>query len=308
MITSPSPGLLVWLDGALVPHEDAHTPLWANHYGFGVFEGVRTYRTGKRTAIFRLCDHTARLYRSAQILGLPLRDSWQPHDLAQAQVDVIRQNDLGDAYLRPFVFYDGACGLSPHIDQLTLRVAVVALPWVERATGAQAQRGIRVKTSTFIRNHPNSLLLRAKANGNYMNSILALAEAKAAGADDAILLDHDGFVTEATGANVFIVRRGELWTPPVTSALEGITRDTILRFAERLDLPVRELRFARDDLYGADEAFLTGTASEVAPIREVDGRSIGGGTSGPVTCQLAKLYAATVRGCTDEAHEWITLI
>lgn len=307
MIESPSPGLLVWLDGALVRHEDAHTALWANHYGFGVFEGVRAYRAGKRSAVFRLCDHTARLYRSAQILGLPLRDSWKPHDLVQAQVDVIRENRLGDAYLRPFVFYDGVRGLSPHTDQLTLRVAVLALPWAEGASGAAAERGIRVKTSTYVRSHPNSLLLRAKANGNYMTSILALAEAKAAGADDAILLDHEGFVTEGTGANVFIVRHGELWTPPVTSALEGITRDTILDFAQRMDIRVREQRFARDDLYSADEAFFTGTASEVTPIREIDGRTIGRGTGGPVTSQLAKLYAATVRGCTDEAHKWITL-
>ncbi|WP_264079205.1 aminotransferase class IV [Mycobacterium szulgai] len=166
---------------------------------------------------------------------------------------------------------------------------------------------MRVKTSTYVRSHPNSLLLRAKANGNYMTSILALAEAKAAGADDAILLDHEGFVTEGTGANVFIVRHGELWTPPVTSALEGITRDTILDFAQRMDIRVREQRFARDDLYSADEAFFTGTASEVTPIREIDGRTIGRGTGGPVTSQLAKLYAATVRGCTDEAHKWITL-
>lgn len=308
MITSPSPGLLVWLDGALVRHEDAHTPLWSHHHGFGVFEGVRAYRTAKGTAIFRVEDHTARLYRSAHILGMPLRESWESGDLVKAQAAVIRENRLGDAYLRPFVFYDGVQGLSPHADQLTLRVAVIALPWISRATGPAAERAISAKTSSFVRNHPGSHLLRAKANGNYMNSILALAEAKACGADDAILLDHEGFVAEASAANVFILRGGELWTPPVTSALEGITRDTIFEFAKRMGVCYREQRFARDDLYCADEAFFTGTASEVTPIAEIDGRRIGDGEPGRLTRELSRRYAATVRGRGEGDDEWITLV
>ncbi len=308
MIASPPPGLLVWLDGALLRHEDAHTPLWAHHHGFGVFEGLRAYRTEKGTAIFRVEDHTARLYRSARILGLALEDSWKPGEIVQAQVDVVRDNGLADAYLRPFVFYDGVQGLSPHADRLTLRVAVIALPWAPRTFGPEAGPGIRVRIASFARNHPNSLLLRAKANGNYMNSILALAEAKASGADDAILLDHDGLVTEGTAANVFLVHRGELWTPPATSALEGITRDTIFVFAERMGVRVRERRFARDDLYGADEVFFTGTASEVTPIVEIDGRRVGDGEPGRLTLELASRYAAAVRGCAQGDDEWITLV
>ncbi|OBK24379.1 branched-chain amino acid aminotransferase [Mycobacterium asiaticum] len=308
MITSPSPGLLVWLDGELIRHEDAHTPIWSNHYGFGVFEGVRAYRTGKRAAIFRVKDHTARLFRSAHILGMPLRQSWRPTDIVQAQVDVIRENELGDAYLRPFVFYDGVRGLTPHTDQLTLRVAVVALPWVTDTARPEERRGISVRTSTYTHNHPNSHLLRAKANANYMTAMLALAEAKSSGADDAILLDQDGCVTEGTAANVFSVRDAEVWTPPVTSVLEGITRETILGFARGMGLEIREERFTRDDLYSADEVFFTGTASEVTPIREIDGRSIGGCEIGPVTRQLAEFYAATVRGCAAQAHKWITLV
>lgn len=308
MITAPSPGLLVWLDGELIRHEDALTPLWTNHYGFGVFEGVRAYRTGTRTAVFRVEDHTARLFRSAHILGLPLRQSWCPDDIAQAQLDVIRSNRLGDAYIRPFVFYDGVRGLTPHTDQLALRVAVLALPWVADTASSEARHGISVRTSTFMHNHPASHLLRAKANANYMTSMLALAEAKRCGADDAILLDHDGCVTEGTAANVFVVRDTELCTPPVTSALEGITRDTIMRFGVRMGLHVRAERFGRDDLYSADEVFFTGTASEVTPIREIDGRTIGASEPGPVTRQLAKLYAATVRGCADRTHKWITVV
>jgi branched-chain amino acid aminotransferase len=311
VISELSPDAGVWLDGELIKAKDARLPLWAHHYGFGVFEGLRAYATARGTGIFRLRDHTARLYRSARILGIPLEARWAPATLEEAQIAVVRQNGLANAYVRPFAFFDGVRGLAPTTGGLELRVAVLALPWSDAGAHGSTSRdcGLAVRTASLTRHHPSALLLRAKANAHYMTSILALSEAKAAGADEALLLDHEGFVAEGTGANVFIVRGGELVSPPSTSALDGITRATVMTLAAEAGLRVTEARFARDDVYVADEAFFTGTAVEIMPIRMLDGRVLGSGRPGPITRQITDLYMKAVRGDTDrEDRRWMTWI
>jgi branched-chain amino acid aminotransferase len=310
MLVEPSPNLLVWTDGAFVPWAEATMHLSAHHHGFGVFEGARAYAAGGRRLVFRLRDHTARLFRSAHILKLPIPERFGPEVLNQVQIELLRKNDLFDAYLRPFVFYVGTAGLSPRTRGLTLRVAVMALGWSEagaHGSSESAFRGLSLRTSSFTRSHPNSLLAKAKANANYMNGILALQEAQECGADDAILLDQEGFVTETSGANVFAVRRGVLLTPPLDCVLEGITRDTIIALAAEAGLSCVERRLSRDQLYGADEVFLTGTATEVTAVREVDGRRIGNGERGPITSKLQDIYAKVVRGHGGH-DDWLTPI
>jgi branched-chain amino acid aminotransferase len=313
VICEPRSGHVAWLDGEFVPWSAATMHVSDHHYGVGVFEGVRAYATGSGSgaSIFRLDDHTARLLRSAHILKISIPERFDREQLNRAQIELLRRNQLRDAYLRPFVFHAGTPGLSPRTRGLSVRVAIMALEWRDDGAFAHAEgpgRGITLRTATFTRNHANSLFAKAKANGNYMNAILAREEARETGADDALLLDREGFVIEASAANVFIVRAGTLFTPPIEAALEGITRDTVIALAGMRGWNVLERRMTRDELYVADEVFLTGTAAELTPVREVDGRKIGAGGCGTVTAQLRSMYADLVRGRSDQRRDWITSI
>ena len=298
---------VIWYDGKMVPWREATTHVLTHtlHYGMGVFEGVRAYDAEQGTAIFRLREHTDRLFRSAHILRMPM-----PYDrdiLNAAQVAVVRENGLQSAYLRPMCFY-GAEGMGLRADSLKVHVIVAAWEWGAYLGKENLERGIRIRTSSFTRHHVNITMCKAKANGNYMNSMLALNEALSCGYDEAMLLDSEGYVAEGSGENIFIVRNGVLYTPDLTSALEGVTRDTIMVLASEEGLEVREKRVTRDEVYVADEAFFTGTAAEVTPIREVDQRVIGGGSRGPITERLQTLYFDQVNGRREDHPEWLTLV
>jgi branched-chain amino acid aminotransferase len=298
---------LIWYDGKMVNWRDATTHVLTHtlHYGMGVFEGVRAYKTDKGTAIFRLKEHTDRLFRSAHILGMKI-----PFDratISAAQLAAVRDNKLESGYIRPMAFYGSdAMGISAR--NLSVHVIVAAWPWGAYLGQEALDHGIRVKTSSFSRHHSNVTMCKAKANGNYMNSILAHREAEIDGYDEALLLDVDGFVSEGSGENIFIVRHGKLYTPDPSSALVGLTRDTIMQLAEESGLQVIEKRITRDEVYIADEAFFTGTAAEVTPIRELDNRVIGSGDRGPVTARLQKRFFDCVTG-KDAGHmEWLTYV
>ncbi len=293
----------IWHNGSLVPWRDArvHVLTHTLHYGVGVFEGVRGYDTPRGPCIFRLQDHTRRLFDSAHILGLTI--PYQPDQVNAAQREVFRANGLTEGYLRPMV-YLGSEGMGLRAKGLSVNLCIAAWPWPDYMDADARERGIRVRTSSFARHHVNVTMCKAKSNGNYINSILALHEALDCGADEALLLDTDGFVAEGSGENVFLVRDGVLHTPDLTSCLSGITRDTILRLAAEEGIEVRERRITRDEVYIADEAFFSGTAAEVLPIRELDGRRIGRGTRGPVTERLQSLYFDQVRGKRDAFTEW----
>jgi branched-chain amino acid aminotransferase len=275
------------------------------HYGMGVFEGVRAYKTDKGTAIFRLQDHTDRMFRSAHILGMKM--PFDKATISEAQRAAVRENKLESAYIRPMAFY-GAEAMGIAAKTLSTHVICAAWSWGAYMGDEALTRGIRVKTSSFSRHHVNITMCKAKANGNYMNSILAHQEAAQDGYDEALLLDVDGFVAEGSGENIFIIRKGKLYTPDLTSALEGITRDTIVTLAKELGLEVIEKRITRDEVYGADEAFFTGTAAEVTPIRELDNRNIGAGTRGPITEKLQALYFDVVKGKSAKHADWLTLV
>jgi branched-chain amino acid aminotransferase len=298
---------VIWFDGKMVPWREATTHVLTHtlHYGMGVFEGVRAYDAEQGTAIFRLREHTDRLFRSAHILRMPM-----PYDkdtLNAAQAAVVRENGLQSAYLRPMCFY-GSEGMGLRADNLKVHVIVAAWEWGAYLGKENLERGIRIRTSSFTRHHVNITMCKAKANGNYMNSMLALNEALTSGYDEAMLLDSEGYVAEGSGENIFIVRNGVLYTPDLTSALEGVTRDTIMVLAREEGLEVREKRITRDEVYVADEAFFTGTAAEVTPIREVDQRAIGNGSRGPVTEKLQTLYFDQVHGRREDHPEWLTLV
>ena len=298
---------LIWYDGKLIPWREATTHVLTHtlHYGMGVFEGVRAYETAQGPAIFRLEEHTDRLLRSAHILGMRL-----PYDkatLMQAQIEVVRANGLKSGYIRPMAFY-GAEAMGISAKTLSVHVIVAAWPWGAYLGQEALEKGIRVKTSSFLRHHVNVTMCKAKANGNYINSILAHREAEHDGYDEALMLDVDGFVAEGSGENVFIVRRGRLYTPDLTSALEGITRDTIIKLAAEMGIEVIEKRITRDEVYCADEAFFTGTAAEVTPIRELDNRAIGAGCRGPITERLQAMYFDCVKGRSKAHAHWLTLV
>jgi len=266
----------IWQDGKLVPWREAttHALTHSLHYGMAVFEGVRAYQTDKGTAIFRLQDHTQRLARSAHIFQMAL--PYSQEELNEAQKEVIRANNLESGYIRPLAFYGSEkMGVSPK--GAKVHVIIAAWPWGAYLGEEGMQRGIRIKTSSFTRHHVNITMVRAKASGNYMNSILANNEALTDGYDEAMLLDPEGYVCEGAGENIFIVKNGKLYTPDLTSCLEGITRASVLALAAELGIQVIEKRITRDEVYCADEAFFTGTAAEVTPIREVDNRQIGAG-------------------------------
>ncbi|NVZ10319.1 branched-chain amino acid transaminase [Allochromatium humboldtianum] len=298
---------LIWLDGEMVPWREAKTHVLTHtlHYGMGVFEGVRAYPTARGTAIFRLEEHTRRLFNSAHILGMPM--PWDQETINQAQRDVVRENGLESAYIRPMCFY-GSEGMGLRADNLKVHCMVAAWSWGAYLGEENMRNGIRIKVSSFTRHHVNTTMCRAKANGNYMNSMMALQEALRDGYDEALLLDAAGFVMEGSGENIFIVRDGVLYTPDLTSALDGITRRTVMTLCEELGLKVVEKRITRDEVYIADEAFFTGTAAEVTPIREIDGRAIGSGTRGPITERLQTLYFDQVHGRREQHPEWLALV
>ena len=296
----------IWYDGKLVDWRDAklHVLTHSLHYGMGVFEGVRAYKTTRGTAIFRLKEHTRRLFNSAKIFQMDL--PWSFDQVIEAQKEVVRANKLESCYLRPIAFYGSEkMGVSPR--GAAVHVAIAAWPWGAYLGEEGLEKGIRVKTASFARHHVNVTMPRAKVATTYANSILANLEATQDGYDEALLLDTEGYVAEGSGENIFLVRDGVLYTPDLTSALEGITRDTIIRFAADLGIPVKEKRITRDEVYIADEAFFTGTAAEVTPIRELDGRAIGSGRRGPVTQHLQALYFDQVHGRRDEYPDWLTL-
>jgi branched-chain amino acid aminotransferase len=298
---------VIWYDGKMVNWRDATTHVLTHtlHYGMGVFEGVRAYKTDKGTAIFRLKEHTDRLFRSAHILQMKM--PYSKEEMMEAQKAAVRENNLESAYMRPMAFY-GAEAMGISAKTLSTHVIVAAWKWGAYMGQDALDNGIRVKTSSFSRHHVNITMCKAKANGNYMNSILAHQEAALDGYDEALLLDVDGFVAEGSGENIFIIRNGKLYTPDLTSALEGITRDTIVQLAAEIGLSVIEKRITRDEVYSADEAFFTGTAAEVTPIRELDRRSIGTGTAGPITKQLQKMYFDAVTGKSAKHADWLTLV
>ena len=311
-MTTPTPTMAdrdghIWMDGEMVPWREAtvHVLTHTLHYGLGVFEGVRAYKAEQGTAIFRLQEHTDRLFRSAKILNMSM-----PFDKAtinEATRAAVRENNLESAYIRPMCFY-GSEGMGLRADNLKTHVMIAAWEWGSYLGADNMQKGIKVRTSSYTRHHVNVTMCKAKANGNYINSMLALQEALACGCDEALLLDVDGFVAEGSGENFFMLRNGTIYTPELTSALEGITRETIVQIARECGYEVREKRITRDEVYAADEAFFTGTAAEVTPIRELDGRAIGEGIRGPVTERLQSLYFDYVHGRREEHQDWLTIV
>ncbi|WP_006786357.1 branched-chain amino acid transaminase [Thiorhodospira sibirica] len=298
---------LIWFDGKMVPWREAQTHVLTHtlHYGMGVFEGVRAYHAEQGTAIFRLQDHTRRLFNSAHILNMQI--PFTQDELNAAQCAAVRENGLESAYIRPMCFY-GAEGMGLRADNLKVHCIVAAWQWGSYLGAENMERGIRIHTSSFNRHHVNITMCKAKANGNYMNSMLALQEALSGGYDEALLLDTEGYVSEGSGENFFLVKDGVIFTPDLTAALDGITRRTIFTLAAEQGIEVREKRITRDEVYVADEAFFTGTAAEVTPIRELDRRKIGNGGRGPITERLQSLYFDVVHGRTDSHSQWLTFV
>ena len=297
----------IWLDGKWVEWREAkvHVLTHTLHYGAGVFEGLRAYHAEQGTAIFKLAEHTDRLFRSAHILNMKI--PFSKEELNQAHCGAVAKNNLDTAYIRSMCFF-GSEGMGLRADNLKVHVMIAAWEWGAYLGAENMERGIRVRTSSYTRNHVNSTMCKAKANGNYINSILALQEALTNGYDEALLLDHEGFAAEGSGENLFIVRHGKLYTPELTSALEGITRDTIITIANENGLEVVEKRITRDEIYISDEAFFTGSAAEVTPIRELDGRVIGNGCRGPITEKLQTLYFDYVHGRRTDHQEWLSYV
>lgn len=298
---------LIWFDGEMVPWREAqvHVLTHTLHYGLGVFEGVRAYEAEQGTAIFRLQAHTDRLFDSAKILGMNM--VFDKQTLLDAQKAVVRENNLKSAYLRPMCFY-GSEGMGIRADNLKVHTIVAAWEWGSYLGEDGMTKGIRIKTSSLTRHHVNISMCKAKANGHYINSILALQEAMQDGYDEALLLDVEGFVAEGSGENIFIIKNGVIYTPELTSALAGITRETINFLAEDLGYQVKEKRITRDEIYVCDEAFFTGTAAEVTPIRELDNRTIGNGSRGSITEKIQSRYFDLVHGRLDKYQDWLNYI
>ena len=298
----------IWYDGKMVPWRDATTHVLTHtlHYGMGVFEGVRCYATAKGPAIFRLREHTDRLFRSARIFAMKI--PFSPDEIFEAQRACVRENRLESCYIRPIAFY-GSVAMGVAARSNPVRVAIAAWPWGAYLGAEGIEKGIRVKTSSFTHHHPNITMGGAKAVSNYTVSILANQEATHDGYEEAMLLDPQGYICQGSGENVFIVRDGKLHTPDLAGgALAGITRDTVLQFAAEIGIPVLERRITRDEVYVADEAFFTGTAAEITPIREFDHRPIGNGARGPITTRLQTMFFDTVNG-RDPAHaRWLTYV
>ncbi len=294
----------IWMDGEFVPWRDAriHVLTHTLHYGMGVFEGVRAYETASGPAIFRLREHTRRLLNSAKIFQMKV--PFDIETLEQAQRDVVRRNQLASCYIRPIIWI-GSEKMGVAARDNRIHVSISAWPWGAYLGEEGLSKGIRVKTSSFTRHHVNVSLVRAKASGYYINSILANQEVTTHGYDEALLLDTEGYVSEGSGENVFIVRNGRLYTPDLASCLDGITRDAVLTMARDLGIETVEKRITRDEMYCADEAFFTGTAAEITPIRELDDRTIGNGGRGPITERLQTLFFETVAGKSSQYRHWI---
>ena len=298
----------IWMDGKLIDWEAAtvHVLTHTLHYGLGVFEGIRFYRTASGvSAVFRLKEHMDRLFASAHIATLKI--PFSRAELTEGVLETVRASELEEGYIRPIVFIaDSTMGVYPK--EYQVRVAVAVWPWGAYLGEEGVRRGIRAKISSFTRHHVNVSMTKAKICGNYANSFLAKKEAVDAGCDEAILLDTEGYVSEASGENIFIVEDGRLKTPPLTSVLPGITRDTVMVLASHLNIPGVEERFTRDELYVAEEAFLTGTAAEITAIREVDGRQIGAGAPGRVTLRLRETFFNIVQGKDERFRSWLTYV
>ena len=299
----------IWMDGQFVAWDEAkvHVLTHTLHYGVGVFEGIRCYKTNAgRSGIFRLPEHTKRLFDSAKILGLKI--PFSPQEIENACVETVRTNKLAECYIRPLVFVgDGEMGVSAALSN-SVRVIVATWPWGAYLGDEGLKNGIRVMTSSYARFHVNTLMTKAKAVGHYVNSVLAACEARDLGYDEALMLDTDGFVSEASGENVFMVRRGTVKTTPLTSILDGITRGSVMQLLRESGVAVVEDRFTRDELYIADEAFMTGTAAEVTPMRELDRRPLGTGKPGEITKLVQEKFFAILKG-EDKRHEdWLTYL
>ncbi|MBF0537341.1 MAG: branched-chain amino acid transaminase [Nitrospirae bacterium] len=297
----------IWMDGNFVDWDDArvHVLTHTLHYGLGVFEGIRCYKTPKGSAIFRLKEHVRRLFDSAHIFQLDIPFSMD--DIERAIVDCVKVNGLQECYIRPFVYIGyGAMGVYPKGNPIN--VSISAWAWGSYLGEDGIKNGIRVKTSSFIRNHVNSNMSRGKVSGYYVNSQLAKREAIGLGFDEALLLDTEGYISEGAGENVFIVRNGVIKTTPLTSILDGITRDSVMKIALDEKMSLKEERFTRDELYISNEVFFTGTAAEITPIREVDSRTIGAGKPGIVTKRIQEIFFDSVHGLVDKYSHWLTYI
>ena len=301
-------GKAIWLDGRFVDWADARVHILTHtlHYGLGIFEGIRCYRTTDgRSAVFRLTDHLRRLYDSAHINLMEI--PFPRETLEETCLETLRRNDLAEGYLRPLVFVgDGAMGLDPADN--AIRVAVIAWAWGKYLGEEGLRRGIRAKVSTFCRHHVNAKMTKGKTCGDYVNSILAKREALLDGYDEAIMLDTQGLLSEASGENIFVVRDGVLCTPALHTVLQGVTRSTVIELARDKGIRVEERILTRDDLYVADEIFLTGTAAEVTPIREVDRRTIGNGERGPLTAALQSAFFDVVTGRERKYERWLAYL
>ncbi len=297
----------IWMDGRFVDWDEANVHILTHtlHYGLGIFEGIRCYNTQKGPAIFRLDEHVDRLFKSAHIFLLDI--PFSKEDIKKAIIDTVKINKLKECYIRPLVYIGyGAMGLYPKGNPI--KVAIAAWPWGAYLGEEGLEKGIRVKVASYIRGHVNSNMTRGKITGYYVNSQIAKKEAISCGYDEALLLDTEGYVSEGSGENIFIVRNNILKTTPLTSILEGITRNSIMIIAKDLGIEVREERFTRDEVYIADEAFFTGTAAEVTPIRELDGRLIGNGKRGKITKKLQTLFFDIVKGKNKKYSSWLTFV
>jgi len=297
----------IWMDGKFLNWADANVHILTHtlHYGTGAFEGIRCYKTKSGSAVFRLKDHVERLFDSTHILNID--PPFSQKEISRAIIDTVKVNNLKECYIRPLVYIGyGAMGLHPKDNPI--RIAIAAWPWGAYLGDEGIKNGIRAKISSFSRQHVNATMTKSKTCGDYVNSTLAKREALACGYEEALLLDTGGYVSEGTGQNIFIIRDGIIITPPLPSILEGITRKSIIEMAGKEKIRVSETDITRDEIYIADEVFLTGTAAEVTPVREVDGRTIGGGKPGPVTRKLQSLFFKIVKGESAAYKSWLTYI
>ncbi len=297
----------IWMNGELVEWRSAniHVLTHSLHYGMAVFEGVRAYHTSKGPAIFRLNEHTKRLLNSAKIFQMNVKYSFD--ELKQAQIDVVKSNKLDSAYIRPIIWI-GSEKLGISARNNSIQACIAAWTWGSYLGDDGINKGIRVKTSSYTRHHVNSSLVRAKASGYYINSILANQEVTVNGYDEALLLDTEGYVSEGSGENIFIIKEGVIYTPDLASCLDGITRASVIQIAQDLGYVVKEKRITRDEIYCCDEAFFTGTAAEITPIRELDDRQIGSGGRGAITEHIQKTYFDIVHGKLDKYSDWLTVV